>query len=102
MYMEELLKNLIKINSLIKAIKAKSLGNPPLPTIPGLKKPTPPSMTPNIPNKMPGVAPEAKKDPKKIAQQIKDGSMSTKTQKIMLKTAKNGQWTLESDPKSDI
>jgi hypothetical protein len=100
--MEELLKNLTKINSLIKAIKAKSLGNPSLPTIPALKKPTPPSITPKIPNKMPGITPETKKDPKKVAQQIKDGSMSTKTQKIMLKTAKNGQWTLESDPKSDI
>jgi hypothetical protein len=94
--MEKLIKSL---SDLIKAIKAEKLIHPAIPTI---KQPAPPSMTPNIPNKMPGVAPEGKKDPRKIAQQLKNGEMSTKTQKIMLKTAKNGQWTLESDPKANI
>ena len=46
--------------------------------------------------KMPGMAPDAKKDPRKIAQQIKDGSMSNKTQKVMLKFDNNGQWTIQN------
>jgi hypothetical protein len=54
---------------------------------------------PNIKNsaKIAGIAPSSNKDPKKIAQQIKDGSMSTKTQKILTKSETigfldNGQW----------
>lgn len=49
-----------------------------------------------------GAGPDSKKDPKKVAQQIKDGSMSTKTQKVMLKAdSVTGQWYLEpTDPSS--
>lgn len=104
--MEELLKKLTQLNDLLKAIKkpdAKPLHQ--LPTLPAIKPPAPPSMTPAkgaAPKIGTGTGPSAKKDPKKVAQQIKDGSMSTKTQKVMLKAdSVTGQWYLEpSDPSS--
>lgn len=103
--MEELIKKLTQLNELIKAIKAEKPKTPfALPSIPPLKQPPKPSMTPPKVNaKMgQGVSPNSKKDPKKVAQQIKDGSMSTKTQKVMLKAdSQTGQWYLEpTDPSS--
>jgi hypothetical protein len=97
--MEDLVKKLLEIKALIKAIKA-SQPNATLPSIPPIKPIRPPSMlTAPKPAKIPGPGPDSKKDPKKVAQQIKDGSMSTKTQKVMLKFDKNGQWSLEkADP----
>ena len=76
-----------------------------LPTIPAIKPPSPPSMTPGAataPKIAMGTGPNSKKDPKKVAQQIKDGSMSTKTQKVMLKADKNGQWYLEPTDPSNV
>jgi hypothetical protein len=104
--MEELVKKLEELNKAIKA--AKKLNPqiaPKMPELPSIKAPPQPSMTPSstaAPKIGTGEGPNSKKDPKKMAQQIKDGTMSTKTQKVMLKAAKNGQWTLESDPPSDI
>lgn len=92
-----------KIDELIKALKqSKNIISPaPLATIPALKPIKAPSMVVSSTSnpKLPAPAPDAKKDPKKIAQQIRDGAMSTKTQKIMLKSetlhiSPNGQWTL--------
>lgn len=90
---------LAKIEELIKALKMQTAPKAPaLPTIPAPKQPKPPSMTAS-PSQAPkigiGAGPNSKKDPKKIAEQIKNGSMSTKTQKVMLKIADNGQWSLE-------
>lgn len=104
--MEELAKKLAQLNDLLKAMKkpeAKPLHS--VPSIPPIKPPAPPSMTPSAgaaPKIGTGSGPSAKKDPKKVAQQIKDGSMSTKTQKVMLKAdSKTGQWYLEpTDPSS--
>jgi hypothetical protein len=96
--MDELFKKLTQLTDLLKAIKPPSVAKgPSIPTIPAIKPPAPPSMAPKATatTKMPGMTPAGKKDPKKIAQQIKDGSMSTKTQKVMLKFDKNGQWSLE-------
>ncbi len=101
--MEELIKKLTQLLELTKAIKVDKPIAPTLPSLPGLKQPSPPSMIPKASTaKMPGVNPNSKKDPKKVAQQIKDGSMSTKTQKIMLKAdSVTGQWYLEpTDPAS--
>ena len=95
--MEELLKKISQLLELSKAIKAiKPTNRPTIPQLPGLRPPSTPSMTPSAPsaNKMPGINPNSKKDPRKIAEQIKDGSMSTKTQKNMLKVEENGQWNL--------
>ena len=104
--MESLSNKVKEILDLIKAIRVESnIGN--IPSLPKIRPPAPPSMTPKLGNKtkLPGVAPTTQKDPKKIAQQIKDGSMSTKTQKIMLKGEEclkveaNGQWSLEKGEK---
>lgn len=97
--MEELVKKLTQLIELSKALK----DGPKMPTIPGIKPISPPSISPSTSKqaKIPGMNPDSKKDPKKIAQQIKDGSMSTKTQKVMLKFDENGQWQLEDIDKAE-
>lgn len=105
--MEELAK---KLKALIKAIKTSNpqIKAPIAATIPPIKPISPPPMTvSHAPTNIPKPGPDSKKDPKKIAQQIKDGSMSTKTQKTLgqvskseiLKFNKSGQWSLDkADP----
>lgn len=93
--MEDLSKKLIQLQDLIKAIKSMKASTQPsgvkppaLPTLPSHKAPPKPSMTPSAasaPKISTGEGPNSKKDPKKVAQQIKDGSMTTKTQKVLLK-----------------
>lgn len=85
-----------------KPQKPKPSGNDGAPSaLPTIKAPNMPSMIPpKTPTKIPGIAPDSRKNPRKIAEQIKDGSISTKTQQAMLKQetcniAKNGQWSLE-------
>ena len=102
--MEELVKKLTQLTDLLKALKKPTQPSiHKIPEIPAIRPPSPPSMTPSkgiSPKIAVGAGPNSKKDPKKVAQQIKDGSMSTKTQKVMLKAdSKTGQWYLEpSDP----
>jgi hypothetical protein len=102
-----LTKKLEQLNDLLKAIKKL---NPPtgptLPKLPGASPPPPPPMkaaigqAPKISN---GEGPNSKKDPKKVAEQIKNGSMTTKTQKVMLKAdSKTGQWYLEPTDGADV
>lgn len=103
--MEELTKKLEKLRDLIKAIRQSKSPMAALPQIPTPKQPSPPSMTPSsakAPKISTGEGPNSKKDPKKVAEQIKNGSMSTKTQKVMLKAdSVTGQWYLEpTDPSS--
>lgn len=112
--MEDLIKKLEQLKDLIKAVRQAQPagGNPPrnpmpsLPKIPSHKPVTAPSMTPKAagaPKIGPGTGPMSNKDPKKVAQQIKDGSMSTKTQKVMLKAdSVTGQWYLEPTTPSSI
>lgn len=78
----------------------KTVNQPTIPKIPTIKPPSPPPMTlgaGTAPKIAIGSGPNAKKDPKKVAQQIKDGSMSTKTQKVMLKA----QWSDNDIEKAD-
>lgn len=99
--MQDLMKSLLNIRDLIKAIKAVAPAVNSIPKLPEIKAPSKPSLTPKTNAvKMPGLNPQSNKDPKKIAEQIKNGSMSTKTQKVMLKTdSVTGQWRLEpTDP----
>jgi hypothetical protein len=99
--MEELLKRLSKLNDLIKALKPLKPNGPTLPTIPNIKPPPSPTMSPSnakVPKISNGAGPDSKKDPKKVAEQIKNGSMSTKTQKVMLKA---DQWSSEELDKAD-
>ena len=97
--MEELSKKLQQLTELLKALKPHQSVLPAVPTIPAIKPPPPPSLKPSVKagssDKIPGMAPTGKKDPKKIAEQIKSGEMSTKTQKVMLKAHQNGQWYLD-------
>lgn len=109
-------KKLQELIELAKAIKSTALNSytgikqpssssmPSMPSIPSIKPPSPPSMrmrqpSGSSPSKIPGIAPDSKKDPKKIAEQIKDGSMSTKTQKVMLKWDQG--WSDEDVEKAD-
>ena len=101
--MGNLAKKIAQLVDLLKAIKAPSAQKAPkapsLPQLPKIKQPIQPSMTPSKASTSkigPGVGPDSKKDPKKVAQQIKDGSMSTKTQKVMFKSD-TGQWYLEDE-----
>jgi hypothetical protein len=98
--MEDLLS---KIDNLIEVLKkANDFGNlsilPKMPEMPKIKPINSVKVkTSKKTSKLPNIAPDAKKDPKKIAQQIKDGSMTTRTQKLMLKSGdlayrENGQW----------
>jgi len=97
--MEELFKIIGNLNRLIKSLKEASK-IPTIPAIPTVKGIAAPSMTPKATNtKIPGANTDSKKDPRKIAQQIKDGSMSTKTQKIMFKTST--QWDDKDVEKAD-
>ena len=93
--MEELIKKLGKLKDSLKTVN-----QPTIPKIPAIKPPSPPPMTMGAgtaPKIAIGSGPNAKKDPKKVAQQIKDGSMSTKTQKVMLKA----QWSDDDIEKAD-
>ena len=103
--MDDLVKKLEQLRDLVKAIRQAKPVGASIPQIPALKQPTPPPMTPSAaqaPKISAGAGPNSKKDPKKIAEQIKNGSMSTKTQKVMLKADSiTGQWCLEpTDPSS--
>lgn len=108
--MEELLKKLEELNKALKTTKAQTHLNPQiapkLPALPAIKAPPQPSMTPpatTAPKIGTGEGPNSKKDPKKIAEQIKNGSASTKTVKDVLKAdSQTGQWYLEPTEPSDI
>jgi hypothetical protein len=100
--MEELFS---KLTVLLKALKESKPAQHSGFKIPPIKPNSPPPMSvPPAPIKPIASAPASKKDPQKIAAQIKDGSMSSKTQKVMAPgkvaksetctIAKNGQWSL--------
>lgn len=99
-----------KLEELSKAIKETKKLNPQIAPkfveLPTIKAPPQPSMTPpatTAPKIGTGTGPDSKKDPKKIAEQIKNGSMSTKSAKSMIKAdSQTGQWYLESTEPASI
>ncbi len=99
---DSLVKKIEKLNDLMKALKQLNKPTQPdLPKLPAIKAPPQPSMQPGsikAPKMSSGAGPDSKKDPKKVAEQIKNGSMSTKTQKVMLKFDTNGQWSMRDEP----
>ena len=99
--MDDLVKKITQLKDLLKALKKPEMvKGPTLPTIPAIRPPSPPSMAPSkgaAPKIGTGSGPNSKKDPKKVAQQIKDGSMSTKTQKVILKS----EWSDNDIEKAD-
>ena len=94
--MEELLEKVQELNSLLKAMKTSiqpakaSLSKPSIP------KPKLPSAAHEVPN----AAPQSKKDPLKVAEQIKSGKVretnikDAKKNRGKLNMNKLGQWSL--------
>lgn len=87
-----------KIEELRKALGMKSAKSS---LVPALKPPTikPISISkPGVPApiKMPGITPQSNKDPKKVAEQLKDPKQKKPKIEIM-KTDKNGQWSLHKE-----
>lgn len=90
--MEELLNKIQELRNLVKAALPKSTG-PKVPALPKISSPATPSMTAgNKPAKIPGMNPDSKKDPKKIAEQIKDGTIK---RPALIKAYANGQWKID-------
>ena len=81
-YMEKFFKKLEELSTLLKAFNASiktpkpTVGMPTTPKVPGATK-------------IPGMAPNSKKDPKKIAEQLKNAELKPK-----IKIARNGQWSM--------
>lgn len=95
--MEDLYKKIEALRDMVKGILSKPNSNS---LVPALKLPTPkplsmPSMSSTAaPTKIPGVAPPSGKDPKKVAEQLKN-PRPKKVKVEILKFEKNGQWSLE-------
>jgi len=88
-----------KIEQLKKALTSFSPKSQQDSMVPALKPPTVkplsmPAVKAGKPLELPGVAPASGKDPKKVAQQLKN-PRPKKVKIQMMKTDKNGQWSLE-------
>lgn len=92
--MEELYKKIQELNDLLKQVKTQRPA--PMPSIPPIKPIAPPSISaaPKA-TKIPGHSPGSNKDPKKVAEQLKNAKMQ-KLKMPLLKFDHNGQWKLES------
>lgn len=78
--MQDFIKKLQELNSLLKAFNASTkTGMMKLPAAPKQADPL----------KLPGMAPKSKKDPKKMAEQLKNVELKPK-----IKIAANGQWKM--------
>ena len=91
--MEQLVKKIEELRALIKAIAPFKLAGPKAPVLPKITAPSVPSMKGAAPTKLPAPPPDSKKDPKKIAEQIKSGAIKKPT--AVLKADLNGQWRIE-------
>lgn len=95
--MEDLYKKIEQLCSLIKKVKGQAAPKSTLPSVPPIKPISPPSMTakPSVAqSKIPGHNPSTKKDPKKVAEQLKNANVQ-KLKAPLLKIDDNGQWSLE-------
>jgi hypothetical protein len=90
--MEKLIKKIKELKSTLQNLKqsAVSFDISPIPEI----KPPSISVSRAGSTKIPGINPESKKDPKKVAEQLKSAQLQ-KLKKPMIKYADNGQWSLE-------
>lgn len=90
--MQELFNKIQELRDLIKAVAPK-LAGPKAPSLPKITHPPQPSMTASsAQTKIPGMNPDSKKDPKKIAEQIKSGAIR---KPALIKFDSNGQWSLD-------
>ena len=98
-YMESFQKKLQELRDLLKATaksKPQSM-HPDLPKIPEIKPVQASSMSGGAkPTKMPGINPGSKKDPVKVAQQLKQGKPQ-KHAMPKLEFSKSGQWSLNEE-----
>lgn len=87
--MDELFKKLDALESLLKNFNASI-------KMPKMSVPKPPSLPKaGAAPKMPGMGPASKKDPAKVAEQLKNKQLKPSIKPQMLKVDKNGQWKLE-------
>lgn len=94
------MENLLKA---LKAIKPKQQNDG---LVPALKAPTVkpisvPSVSATAPAKIPGVAPTSNKDPKKMAEQLKN-PRPKKPKLELLKFSDNGQWSLHKNNEDEM
>lgn len=96
--MEDLVKKIQELRDLLKGMTP--MLKPKQSLVPAIKAPTikpiAVSSAPAAPSKIPGVAPTSNKDPVKMAQQLKN-PRPKKPKMEILKSDKNGQWTIEKD-----
>ena len=104
--MDPLFKKLKELSDLIKKLtpSVKPVDPAPLPELPKIKQMgvtsmAPPAM-PKTP-KMPGMNPKTKKDPKKVAQQIKQGHVKTQALE-MLMFNEAGQWDIAKNEDTTV
>lgn len=93
--MDKLFKTLNEIKELVKQF-TPSVKPSTAPTLPSIKTIQPPSLTVKKPKapEIPGVPPISGKDPKKMAEQLKNPT-ERKAKIEMLKFDNNGQWSLD-------
>jgi hypothetical protein len=94
--MQDLVSKIEELRKSLAAMKPKDKGNSLVPALalPTVKPLSISSSATAPKGKLPGVAPASGKDPKKMAEQLKNPR--PKKPKIeMLKVEKNGQWSLE-------
>lgn len=92
--MDRLIKSLNEMKEILeKGLAPAKPAGPQAQALPSIQAPPAPSMKPKVPKKMPGIKPASQKDPKKVAQQIKEGSVQ-QPKTPMLKFNAGGQWTL--------
>jgi len=93
--MDDLFKKLEELNKLLKSFVPKTVQPAPIAELPKIKEIKPISVkAPNPPQpKLPGIAPPSKKDPKKVAEQIRNGQVRAETLNA-LKRSNNDQWSL--------
>jgi hypothetical protein len=97
--MQDLADKIEELRKALAAMKPKSAGNSlvpalKLPTVKPLSVPSASSAGTAPKPKLPGISPASNKDPKKMAEQLKN-PRPTKPKIEMLKFDKNGQWTIE-------
>ena len=93
-YMQDLIKKIEELKKALLTIKAKEDLLVPALKMPSVKPLSMPSLSTPPPTKIPGLSPPSNKDPKKVAQQLKNPRPKKPNMEI-LKTDQNGQWSLE-------
>jgi hypothetical protein len=96
--MEDLIKKIEELRDLVKGMFTKPNQNSLVPAIkqPTLKPLSMPSIKSSASPKIPGIAPPSNKDPKKMAEQLKN-PRPKKPKTEMIKFDSGGQWSLHKD-----